>query len=285
MCGYAVREVAVGTDGDVDIDQLRAAVGAQTAGIMLTNPSTCGVFERRIGDIADIVHNAGGLLYYDGANLNAILGKVRPGDMGFDVLHMNLHKTFATPHGGGGPGSGPVAVAERLVPFLPVPFVQRVDGEGTALPLGGRRRTAAVHRQTLRLHGQRRHLDSGAGLRADARRPRHGARGRPRHVERQLPDDAAAASGVHARLSGAARHPRVHRHPAKGGEQPRRQRHGFRQAPLGLRLPRAHHLLSPAGAGVPAHRTNGDRNQSRTGRLRGRDGAHPRRGGPKTRNW
>ena len=129
MCGYAVREVAVGTDGDVDIDQLRAAVGAQTAGIMLTNPSTCGVFERRIGDIADIVHNAGGLLYYDGANLNAILGKVRPGDMGFDVLHMNLHKTFATPHGGGGPGSGPVAVAERLVPFLPVPFVERVDGE------------------------------------------------------------------------------------------------------------------------------------------------------------
>ena len=129
MCGYAVREVAVGTDGDVDIDALRSAVGPRTAGIMLTNPSTCGVFERRIRDIAAVVHGAGGLLYYDGANLNAILGKVRPGDMGFDVLHMNLHKTFATPHGGGGPGSGPVGVAERLVPFLPVPFVERVAAD------------------------------------------------------------------------------------------------------------------------------------------------------------
>ena len=127
MCGYAVREVAVGADGDVDMAALQAAVGEQTAGIMLTNPSTCGVFERRILQIAAIVHDAGGLLYYDGANLNAILGKVRPGDMGFDVLHLNLHKTFATPHGGGGPGAGPVGVNERLLPFLPVPFVGRRD--------------------------------------------------------------------------------------------------------------------------------------------------------------
>src|SRR5690606_14617895 len=103
----------------------------QTAGIMMTNPSTCGVFERQIEQIANTVHEAGGLLYYDGANLNAILGKVRPGDMGFDVLHMNLHKTFATPHGGGGPGSGPVAVGERLKPYLPTPIVGRdtVDGK------------------------------------------------------------------------------------------------------------------------------------------------------------
>ena len=127
MCGYAVREVAVGDDGDVDMAALKAAVGEQTAGVMLTNPSTCGVFERRILEIAATVHDAGGLLYYDGANLNAILGKVRPGDMGFDVLHLNLHKTFATPHGGGGPGSGPVAVNERLLPFLPVPFVAERD--------------------------------------------------------------------------------------------------------------------------------------------------------------
>jgi glycine dehydrogenase subunit 2 len=90
---------------------------------MLTNPSTVGVFERKIEEIAGIVHKAGGLLYYDGANLNAILGKVRPGDMGFDVIHVNLHKTFSTPHGGGGPGSGPVGVSERLVPFLPIPMV------------------------------------------------------------------------------------------------------------------------------------------------------------------
>ena len=106
MCGCTVSEIPSLPNGDIDLDALRAAVGPQTAGIMLTNPSTLGVFERRIGEIAEIVHEAGGLLYYDGANLNAILGKVRPGDMGFDVIHMNLHKTFSTPHGGGGPGVG-----------------------------------------------------------------------------------------------------------------------------------------------------------------------------------
>ena len=123
MCGYKVREIAVTADGDVDLGALREAVGPQTAGLMMTNPSTCGVFERKVQEIAQVVHAAGGLLYYDGANLNAILGKVKPGDMGFDVLHMNLHKTFATPHGGGGPGAGPVGVGERLAPFIPTPIV------------------------------------------------------------------------------------------------------------------------------------------------------------------
>ena len=128
MCGYRVTEVPVDASGDVDVAALKAAVGPQTAGLMMTNPSTCGVFERRIEEIASVVHDAGGLLYYDGANLNAILGQVRPGDMGFDVLHMNLHKTFATPHGGGGPGSGPVGVGERLLPHLPVPYVEQENG-------------------------------------------------------------------------------------------------------------------------------------------------------------
>lgn len=123
MCGCVVREIPVMADGDVDMDALKAAVGPNTAGIMLTNPSTLGVFERRIKEVAAIVHEAGGLLYYDGANLNAILGKVRPGDMGFDVIHMNLHKTFSTPHGGGGPGAGAVGVGARLLPFLPIPIV------------------------------------------------------------------------------------------------------------------------------------------------------------------
>jgi glycine dehydrogenase subunit 2 len=123
MCGYQVREIPTRDDGDVDIEALKAALGPHTAGIMLTNPSTVGVFERRISEIAELVHDAGGLLYYDGANLNAILGKARPGDMGFDVIHMNLHKTFSTPHGGGGPGAGPVGVSERLIPFLPIPMV------------------------------------------------------------------------------------------------------------------------------------------------------------------
>ena len=123
MCGYSVKEIPTDRQGNVDLEALKAAVGPQTAGLMLTNPSTLGVFEKTIVEIQKIVHGAGGLTYYDGANLNAILGRVRPGDMGFDVIHMNLHKTFSTPHGGGGPGAGPVGVSERLKPFLPVPYV------------------------------------------------------------------------------------------------------------------------------------------------------------------
>ncbi|KYZ85096.1 glycine dehydrogenase (aminomethyl-transferring) [Alcanivorax sp. KX64203] len=130
MCGYKVREVPVGKDGDVDLEALKQACGPQTAGLMMTNPSTCGVFERQIEAIAKTVHDAGGLLYYDGANLNAILGKVRPGDMGFDVIHMNLHKTFATPHGGGGPGAGPVGVSQRLLPYLPTPMAGLDEDSG-----------------------------------------------------------------------------------------------------------------------------------------------------------
>jgi glycine dehydrogenase subunit 2 len=129
MCGYTLREIPTDAHGDVDLAALEAACGPHTAGLMLTNPSTLGVFERRITEIAAIVHRAGGLLYYDGANLNAILGKVKPGDMGFDVIHMNLHKTFSTPHGGGGPGAGAVGVSARLEPFLPVPFVARENGD------------------------------------------------------------------------------------------------------------------------------------------------------------
>lgn len=127
QCGFKVREIPTDEEGNVDLEALKAVVGPQTAGIMLTNPSTLGVFEEKIQEIASILHQAGGLLYYDGANFNAILGKVRPGDMGFDVVHVNLHKTFATPHGGGGPGSGPVLASERLAPYLPIP---RVTKEG-----------------------------------------------------------------------------------------------------------------------------------------------------------
>jgi glycine dehydrogenase subunit 2 len=125
QCGFKVHEIPTGADGNVDIEALKKVVGPKTAGIMLTNPSTLGVFEEKIQEIAKIIHQAGGLLYYDGANFNAILGKVRPGDMGFDVVHLNLHKTFATPHGGGGPGSGPVVANERLLPYLPIPRVAK----------------------------------------------------------------------------------------------------------------------------------------------------------------
>ncbi len=126
-CGFEIREVATLPDGDLDLEALDAALGPDVAGLMLTNPSTLGVFERQIETITAKVHAAGGLNYYDGANLNAILGRVRPGDMGFDVLHLNLHKTFATPHGGGGPGAGPVIAVDRLVPYLPHPYVTKAE--------------------------------------------------------------------------------------------------------------------------------------------------------------
>jgi glycine dehydrogenase subunit 2 len=124
MAGYKVIEVPSDSEGCVDTEALKSAVGSKTAGLMVTNPNTLGIFERKILEIAEIVHDAGGLLYYDGANLNAIMGKAKPGDMGFDVVHINLHKTFATPHGGGGPGAGPVGVTRALTDFLPIPTVE-----------------------------------------------------------------------------------------------------------------------------------------------------------------
>ena len=125
MCGYKVVEIPTDKNGDLNLEALKKAACNKTAGIMLTNPSTLGVFERNITQIAKIVHEVGGLLYYDGANLNAILGRATPADMGFDVVHINLHKTFATPHGGGGPGAGPVGVNKKLEPFLPVPRLEK----------------------------------------------------------------------------------------------------------------------------------------------------------------
>ncbi len=119
MCGYEVVNIASAPNGCVDLDALKAALGEDTAGLMLTNPNTVGIFDENILEITQLVHEAGGLCYYDGANLNAIMGVVRPGDMGFDCIHMNLHKTFATPHGGGGPGAGAVGCKAHLAPYLP----------------------------------------------------------------------------------------------------------------------------------------------------------------------
>ncbi len=129
MAGYEVREVPTDASGEVDLAAFEAAMGADVAAVMLTNPNTLGLFERKIRKLADIAHAAGALLYYDGANLNAILGRVRPGDMGFDVVHLNLHKTFTTPHGGGGPGTGPVGVKAKLRDFLPVPIIAKRGDE------------------------------------------------------------------------------------------------------------------------------------------------------------
>lgn len=125
MCGYKTVEVKSDSRGGVDLRELEKLMGDDVAGLMLTNPNTLGLFDENIHRIADMLHEAGGLLYYDGANANAIMGYARPGDAGFDVVHFNLHKTFATPHGGGGPGSGPVGVTRELEPFLPVPLVEK----------------------------------------------------------------------------------------------------------------------------------------------------------------
>ena len=127
MAGYSIIEVKSNKDGLVDLDALRAAVGDDTAGLMLTNPNTLGLFDKGIKEITCIVHEAGGLCYYDGANMNAIMGYARPGDMGFDCIHYNLHKTFSTPHGGGGPGAGPVGCKEFLAEFLPVPVIEKSE--------------------------------------------------------------------------------------------------------------------------------------------------------------
>lgn len=135
MAGFEVESVKTDERGEVDIEDLKSKLGDDLAGIMLTNPNTLGIFESNILEVAKLVHESGGLLYYDGANLNAIMGKCRPGDMGFDVVHLNLHKTFSTPHGGGGPGAGPVGVCAKLEPFLPVPRIIENKDNDPEMPL------------------------------------------------------------------------------------------------------------------------------------------------------
>jgi glycine dehydrogenase subunit 2 len=134
MAGYEVVKVATDDRGGVDVDDLRSKIGDDVACLMLTNPNTLGVFDENIREIAELVHGSGATLYYDGANLNAIMGRSRPGDMGFDIVHVNLHKSFSQPHGGGGPGAGPIAVSDRIEPYLPVPRVARSEGGNGAVP-------------------------------------------------------------------------------------------------------------------------------------------------------
>ncbi len=129
MCGYETVEIPSDDKGCIDLEALKEVLDDKVAGIMLTNPNTLGFYEENVSEVCRMVHEAGGLLYYDGANANAIMGYSRPGDMGFDIIHFNLHKTFGTPHGGGGPGSGPVGVKDKLVPFLPNPMVEEEDGK------------------------------------------------------------------------------------------------------------------------------------------------------------
>src|SRR5206468_1659603 len=134
MAGYEVVKVATDERGGVDLDDLRSKVDDRVACLMLTNPNTLGVFDENIAEITQLVRDAGGTLYYDGANLNAIMGHTRPGDMGFDIVHVNLHKSFSQPHGGGGPGAGPIAVSDRIEPYLPVPRLVRAESADGATP-------------------------------------------------------------------------------------------------------------------------------------------------------
>ncbi len=189
MMGFSVRAVPAGADGVVDATSVRDALGPDVAAIMLTNPNTCGLFERDIVAIAEAVHDAGAYFYCDGANFNAVVGKTRPGDLGIDAMHINLHKTFSTPHGGGGPGAGPVVLSERLAPFAPVPYVVR---KGEALEFVEHAGDSASFGRMSAFHGQ-----MGMFVRALSFILSHGADGL-----RQASEDAVlAANYIRASLS------------------------------------------------------------------------------------
>jgi glycine dehydrogenase subunit 2 len=181
FCGYQVENIPATAEGRVDLAALKARLGPDVAGVMITNPNTCGLFERDMTAISEAVHAAGGLVYCDGANFNAIVGRVRPGDLGIDAMHINLHKTFSTPHGGGGPGSGPVVFSKALAPFAPLPFVEK-DGDEYRLV---EEETAGEHHASsfgrmVAFHGQ-----MGMFVRAAAYMLSHGADGL-----RQVAEDA-----------------------------------------------------------------------------------------------
>ena len=193
FAGFTVDEVPAKDDGHVDADALEAKLGPDVAAIMLTNPNTCGLFERRIREIADAVHEAGAYFYCDGANFNAIAGRVRPGDLGVDAMHINLHKTFSTPHGGGGPGAGPVVLSAALAPFAPLPLLVhdasgfRIVEDRQAVPAG-----AKPFGRLCAFHGQ-----MGMFVRALAYMLSHGADG-----VRQASEDAVlSANYILASLS------------------------------------------------------------------------------------
>ena len=255
LCGFETVTVKSNAEGGVDIDHLKSLMTEDVAGLMLTNPNTLGLFERNIEKVARIVHGKGGLLYCDGANANAYLGITRPGDLGFDLIQLNLHKTFSTPHGCGGPGSGPLGVGKKLVPYLPVPAhcqKARALQPGCRLPRHDRSREGLLRK--LQCHGQ------GLDLYPVARRGRPEARERDRGAQCQLcegtpetPLRSALRPGLHARM-------RLLRKPS--GPRKRRAYLRYREAPARLRLSSAHDLL-------PAHRARGDHDRAERDREQG----------------
>ncbi len=191
LIGFTVKSVPARADGTVHVDDVKALLGPDVAAIMLTNPNTCGLFEPEVVEIAAAVHAAGAYFYCDGANFNAIVGKARPGDLGVDAMHINLHKTFSTPHGGGGPGAGPVVLSERLAPFAPLPFVRR-DGERFALVEHAQDADGAAVRPHHRLPRPDGHVRARPRLHAVARRAT--ACGRRRRTRCSTPTTSAPAS-------------------------------------------------------------------------------------------
>jgi glycine dehydrogenase subunit 2 len=192
MAAFKTITIPSAPDGGVDLDKFRAALGPRTAAVMITNPSTLGLFEKRIGELLDAVHEAGALAYMDGANLNAILGRFKPGEAGFDVMHFNVHKTFSTPHGGGGPGAGPVGVGETLLPFLPAPRVLRTED--------GRFRLERLDERPTSIGRLRSYVgNTGVLVRAYAYIRAHGGTGL-----RQVSDDAVLAANYLKKRVGEA---------------------------------------------------------------------------------
>jgi glycine dehydrogenase subunit 2 len=227
MAGYTTVTIPSAPDGGVDLERFTAALGPRTAAVMITNPSTLGLFERRIGELLEAVHAAGALAYMDGANLNAILGRFRPGEAGFDVMHFNVHKTFSTPHGGGGPGAGPVGVGEGLLPYLPSPRVLRTDDGAFRLETDGERPTSI---------GRMRSFvgNTGVLVRAYAYIRAHGAEG----LAEVSNDAVLAANYLKHRLSGSYDLPydRPCKHEFVASATSIKQRSGVRTLDIAKRL-------------------------------------------------
>ena len=287
MAGYEVVKVATDERGGIDVDDLRAKADDDVACLMLTNPNTLGLFDERIEEIAEIVHGTGATLYYDGANLNAVMGISRPGDMGFDIVHVNLHKSFSQPHGGGGPGAGPIAVSDRIEPFLPRPQVVRREGSnGTEPHFDLDFDRPEVDRAAARVPGQLRRVRALLRLHPEPRRRRPARGVRDRGAERQLPARPHARGPrrqvppgrvrphVQARVRAVGRA----REAGAGREDAR-----HRQAAARPRLPPADRLLPAAGRRGADGRADRDRGEGDAGRVRRRRRGDPGRGRAATR--
>jgi glycine dehydrogenase subunit 2 len=227
MAGLRTVSIKAASDGGIDLAAFRAALGPQTAAVMITNPSTMGLFESRIGDLLDAVHEVGALAYMDGANLNAILGRFKPGEAGFDVMHINVHKTFSTPHGGGGPGAGPVGVGETLLPYLPEPRVLRGPDGAFRLERTGERPTSIGRMRSYA-------GNTGVLVRAYAYIRAHGASGL-----REVSDDAVlAANYLMSRLAGTydLPHERACKHEFVASATTIKKRTGVRTLDIAKRL-------------------------------------------------